>query len=92
MEDKKSAILLWITSVTLNGKWVMVHTFPVYIVVPIAGQQNKSGRQIAIGTYVYFNLLTIGIFDRGVVTLNPDILDELSCKIEYKHAAGQGGA
>lgn len=87
MEGIKSAILLWITSVTSNGKWVMVHTFPVYIVVPIAGQQNISGRQIAIGTYVYFNLLTIGIFDRGVVTLNPDILDELSCRIEYKQAA-----
>ena len=87
MEGIKSAILLWITSVTFNGKWVMVHTFPVYIVVPIAGQQNKSRGQIAIGTYVYFNLLTIGIFDRGVVTLNPDILDELSCRIEYKQVA-----
>lgn len=60
-----------------------MHTFPVYIVVP-----EKSAIELNTGhewTYIYFNLFTIGILNRRVVTLNPDILDELSCRMGYEH-------
>jgi hypothetical protein len=55
------------------------HTFPEYIAAP-ERISVKSLAQTLETTYINLDLLSIGIFNRGVIAFDPHILNELSCK------------
>jgi hypothetical protein len=62
-----------------DNKILRKHTFPEYIAGPVK-VSPKIPAQTSKATYIDLNLLSIGVFNRGVIAFDPHILNELSCE------------